>query len=89
MWDKGRTLLGKPRWEESPIQNLIENWPEKAFQNVILNRIWEILLGFVVWETWKEWNRQIFEGRKRKLVEVWTLIYTHIKETLGLKRWDS
>lgn len=54
VWVKGGALLGKPRLEETPIQDIIENWSEKAFQNVILNRIWEILLGFMVWETWKE-----------------------------------
>ena len=89
VWKKGITLLGKPILEELPIQNLIDNWSEKAFQNSILNRIWELLPCFVVWEIWKEWNSQIFEGKKRHPVEAWTLIYAHIKETLGLKRWDS
>lgn len=39
VWEKGGTLLGEPILKVSPIQNLIDNWPEKAFQNIILNRI--------------------------------------------------
>ena len=86
MWEKGGALFGKPRLGEATIQDTIENWIEKAFQNVILNRIWEIFPGIVVWETWKERNNRKFEGRKRQPAEAWTLIQAHIKETLGLKR---
>lgn len=44
---------------------------------------------FVVWETWKERNTRVFEGRARKPEEAWTRIYAHIKETLGLRKWDG
>lgn len=64
VWAKGGTLFEKPQLGESPIQDTIENWSEKAFKNVILNRIWECFLEFVVWETWKDRNSCIFEGRK-------------------------
>jgi hypothetical protein len=43
----------------------------------------------VVWETWKEKNSCIFNGRKWSPVEAWTLIHSHIKEKMGLKRWGS
>ena len=89
VWNKSGTLLGNHSLEEPPIQHLVESWPEKEFQNSILNRIWELLPSFVVWETWKERNSRIFEGRTRKPEEAWTLIYTHMKETLGLRKWDS
>ena len=64
VWEKGRVLFGKSQLGEGLIQDTIEHWEEKAFQNVILNRIWEIFLGFVVWETWKERNIYVFDGRK-------------------------
>ena len=51
VWEKGGALFGKSRLGEGPIQDTIEHWAEKAFQNVILNRIWKIFPRFVVWET--------------------------------------
>ena len=68
---------------------MIEHWEEKAFQNIILNRIWEIFPVFVVWESWKERNNHVFDGRKRSLEEAWPMIDSYIRETLGLKRWGS
>lgn len=59
------------------------------FKNAILNRIWEVLPGFVVWEIWKEQNNRIFEDRKRSSKEVWSLIQIHTKEILALKQWGN
>ena len=54
VWAKGETLFGKPRLNGTNIQNLVETWSDKAFKNPILNRLWEIVPGFVVLEIWKE-----------------------------------
>lgn len=89
VWNKGGTHLGNLSLEEPPIQNLVESWLEKAFQNSILHRIYELLPSFVVWEIWKERNSHIFESKTRNPEEACTLIYAHIKETLGLRKWDT
>ena len=82
IWEKGETLFRRPRLRETPIQNMVEMWSDKPFKNSILKRIWEIFPGFVLWETWKERNSQIFEGRTQSLEEAWTLVQAHTKETL-------
>ena len=56
VWEKGETLCGRPRLRGTHIQNMVETWSDNPFKNSILNRIWEIFLGFMVWETWKERN---------------------------------
>ena len=89
MWYKGVGLLGNCSWELTTIHQVVEKWTEKEFHNNILNRIWELFPNFVLWETWKERNTRIFEGRARKPEEAWTRIYAHIKETLGLSKWDA
>jgi hypothetical protein len=43
------------------IKNTIEKWRNQAFKNPILNRIWKLLPGFIVWKLWKERNRRIFQ----------------------------
>ena len=96
-WVRASELCGKKGWlsleffqlGEYPIQETIEHWAEKAFQNIILNKIWEIFPSFVVWETWKERNSHIFDGRKWSPEEAWMMNHIHIKETSGLKRWGS
>jgi hypothetical protein len=46
--------------ERDNIISTIENWGTVAFKNPILNRIWQLLPGFVVWQIWKERNMHIF-----------------------------
>lgn len=43
----------------------------------------------MVWEIWKERNNRIFEGRKCRTEEAWSLIQNHTKEILGLKQWGD
>ena len=62
----------------------IEEWPNNAFKNKIVNRVWELFPSFIVWEIWKTWNIRIFENKQRQLEEIWTLIETHLKETITL-----
>ena len=54
IWAKGESLLNQPILEGAYITDMAENWSKKVFKNPILNRIWEVLLGLVVWEIWKE-----------------------------------
>ena len=71
LWGKGEEIYR--RWGLCPremIQTFLE-WDVKPFKNLILNHIWELFLGFLLWEGWKERNRTIFEGKSRKEVEVW------------------
>jgi len=89
VWDKGGIIFSKARLGEGTITNMKEKWEEKAFQNAIVNRIWELFPSFVVWVTWKEPNSRVFESRKRSPKEVWPTIHAHIKETLGLSKWGS
>ena len=60
IWDKGSLLL-KLNSRHSGIPDLtIAEWTEEKFKNNILNRIWDLYPGFVVWEIWKTSNLKIF-----------------------------
>jgi hypothetical protein len=40
----------------------IENWGATTYTNPILNMIWKLIPGFIVWQIWKERNRCIFHS---------------------------
>lgn len=82
MFKKKRSIRGRTYL-------LIEQWPRDPFKNTILNRIWELFLGFVVWELWLERNQRIFERRWRQEGDIWAKIYTHVQEMLGLTWWKD
>ena len=69
----------------------IEKWPKNAFKNKIVNRVSELFSSFIVWEIWKTRNIRIFETKQRKVEEIWTLIETHLKETITLNilTWED
>ena len=59
----------------------------KEFKNKIVNRLWELLSGFTIWELWKTYNSRIFENKTKKIWEIWNLIEAHLKETITLIHW--
>jgi hypothetical protein len=67
----------------------IEGWRDSIFQSPILNRIWQLLPGFILWKIWKERNRRIFKSASRNWQEVWTTIHSNIKETIFLHPWTD
>ena len=88
MWEDGSKSFGQPRTGEGTIQDKIKHWEGKFFMNAIVRRLWDLLLGFVVWNIWKEHNNQIFEGKRQPPREIWAQIKLQITETLGLHLWS-
>jgi len=82
MFKKKRQIRGRP-------DLLIEQWQRELFKNPILNRIWELFPGFVVWELWLERNQRMFERKHRREGEIWAKMYTNVQEMLGLTQWKD
>ena len=75
----------KIKFRHSGKPNLtIAEWPKNKFKNKILNIIWDLYPGFVIWEIWKTRYRKIFENRNRRMEEIWATLDAHIKETITL-----
>eukprot|EP00253_Pinus_taeda_P019391 PITA_19391 len=71
------------------INNTICNWPHKPYQCNILNTLWQIIPGIVMWNIWKERNRRIFKTQAMDLEQVWIIIHKNIQETLSTKCWSQ
>jgi hypothetical protein len=66
------------------IKETIEEWRDSIFQYPILNRIWQLLPGFILWKIWKEKNHRIFKSSSLSWQNVWDKIHSNIKETINL-----
>jgi len=42
-----------------------------------VNRIWDLFLGFVVWEIQKNQNLKIFENKRHQVEEIWANLVAH------------
>jgi hypothetical protein len=71
------------------INDTIENWDHSTYNNPILNLIWQLLPGFILWQIWKERNKRIFHSQPSKPKTTWETIKSLIKETIRRKYWTE
>jgi exonuclease III len=62
IWDQAALIMRTSDRLRDNILATITNWRDQAFQSPLLNRIWQLLPGFILWQTWKERNRRIFRN---------------------------
>ena len=67
----------------------IAEWPKNVFKNNIVNRMWELLPDFTIWELWKTRNLRIFENKPIRAGEIWALIEAPLKEMITLIHWSQ
>jgi hypothetical protein len=60
-----------------------------GFHSPLLNRIWQLLPGFILWQTWKERNRRIFKNTSLPWHQCWRQCHRNIMETLHLRKWSD
>ena len=89
IWKEGERIFRKKAKQNGHPNLTIAQWQHQPFSSKILNRIWELFLGFVVWEVWIERNNRVFKDKAKTEKEVWDTLKTHIQETLKLTRWKD
>jgi len=65
----------------------IEGWRLVAFKNPILNQIWHLLPGFILWKIWKEPNQRIFHSAQLPWGGIWASTKRSIEETIKISKW--
>ena len=55
----------------------IAEWTNNIYKNKIVNRIWDLFLGFVVWEIQKTQNLKNFENKRHQVEEIWANLVAH------------
>eukprot|EP00253_Pinus_taeda_P019814 PITA_19814 len=87
IWEKVTFRCQKEGHELGDLNNTLRNWPQQPYQSNILNSLWQILPGIVMWNLWKEHNRRIFKNQSMDEQQVWKIINQNVQETLSIKCW--
>jgi hypothetical protein len=70
------------------IQSTISSWRDFFFIKPILNRIWHIFPGFLLWEIWEERNRRIFKDESKSWEIIGIKIKKDIFKTISKENWS-
>jgi hypothetical protein len=89
IWDYSASLMRTTDIKRTGIQETLEAWCTSIFHSPILNKIWQLLPGFILWQIWKERNRRIFKSETKPWQLVWESIHSNIKETIALHPWND
>jgi len=54
LWEKVTFRCQKEGRKIGDLNNTIRNWPQAPYQSNILNTLWQIIPGIVMWNLWKE-----------------------------------
>jgi hypothetical protein len=89
IWDQASQIMRKTNRERDNIISTIRNWGTEAYKSPILNRIWQLFPGFIVWQLWKERNMRIFHSQASTPSNIWSKIFENIQETICAQLWTQ
>lgn len=89
VWDHCASIMRTSDRKRDNISTTIEEWREVVFDSPILNCIWQLLPGFILWKIWKERNRRIFRNTQHNWQHSWTQVCHNIMEIVSLQHWTE
>lgn len=87
LWDSGTLKFRQSDLNRASIHTTLQNWHSHPFKNPILNRILQLLSGFITWNIWKERNNRIFNDHPSSTEATWIKVHSQIQDTLNLSLW--
>jgi ribonuclease HI len=88
LWDQGAQIMRRSNQNRDSIKDTIERWDSITYSNPILNQIWLLLPGFILWQIWKERNKRIFHSKHSPAKDIWQTVVKLIRETIQSKHWQ-
>eukprot|EP00253_Pinus_taeda_P005945 PITA_05945 len=89
LWEKVGLRCQKRCKGTGDIIDTIRQWPKIPYDCEILNYLWNIIPGTVLWNIWKERNRRIFKNQSSPIEEIWSRLYGNLRETMLLRSWTK
>lgn len=89
LWENVSFCFQREGRVHKDIITTVRNWERIPFQSKILNFLWKLIPGFLMWAIWKERNDRIFKDHSVPLENIWKIICQNIEETISLKTWNQ
>lgn len=85
LWEKVSFWCQREGRIHGDIITTVRNWERPPYQSKILNFLWKLIPGILLWAIWKERNSIIFKDHSTPLENTWKIIFQNIEETISLK----
>lgn len=89
LWEKIEFRCQKRGKVIEVITNTIRNWTIEPYKSRLLNSLWKIIPGLLVWTLWKERNGCIFKNQCTPLDIIWHNFCNNLQETVALQNWHE
>eukprot|EP00253_Pinus_taeda_P026524 PITA_26524 len=89
LWDKATFKCQKDHRVQGDLKATLRNWPQTPYQSKLLNSLWQLLPGFLLWNIWKERNRRIFKDQHQSADQLWHILLKFLKDSLSVNSWTA
>eukprot|EP00253_Pinus_taeda_P017343 PITA_17343 len=89
LWLLATRLFKKPGLISEEFNDLIFNWNKEPFGCRVIQRAWNLSAPFILWLTWKERNRRIFQNSAKNPEVIWARVSESIRETILVSKWED
>ena len=81
LWEWLKEIFTQTDRTRNSIQDCIANWRKNYSSCDMVNTLWQLCPGFILWSTWKERRKYIFKKGTKQLDTIKTSIMQNLKET--------
>eukprot|EP00253_Pinus_taeda_P011523 PITA_11523 len=89
LWEKAIFRCQKESRVQGDLKATLRNWKQSPYHSRLLNSLWQLIPGLLMWNIWKERNRRLFKNQTQTLEQIWTILHINIKESLSIQDWSS
>eukprot|EP00253_Pinus_taeda_P034194 PITA_34194 len=89
LWEKITFRCQKEGRVQGDIKGTLRTWSQEPYQSKLLNTLWQLILGLLMWNIWKEGNRRLFKDQSMSIEQIWTRLHNNLRETLSVKVWSK
>jgi len=83
LWDTFVTIFQQTYRDKESIINTLNNWRRNFSKYEFLHLAWVLILGFIIWNVWKERNNRIFKNVCSTTQCIFEKILRELKEMVG------